>query len=123
MTTPLVDTATIVASDVLHAIACAAITFPDASFAVAESCCVPPATMLAEPGVISTLLTAPAETDRLALPLLPPAAAVIVAVPACPAVTVPSDDTAPTDASELDHAIVCPLRTLPDPSLAVADSC
>lgn len=106
VTTPLDDTAAIVALEVDHANDCPEITFPDASFAVAVSCCVAPAVMLAEPGLIETLFTEPTETVSAAVPLLPPAAAVMVAPPDCPAVTMPPDDTAPTDGSELDHAIV-----------------
>jgi len=79
--------------------------------------------MLADPGLIETLLTAPTDTVSAALPLFPPTAAVIVALPDAPATTMPPDDTAPIDGSELDHAIVCPVIVFPDPSFTVAESC
>lgn len=80
-------------------------TFPDPSFTVAENCCLPPATRLALPGETETLLIAPAETMSVALPLLPPVDAVIVAVPECEAVTRPLDDTVPMVLLELDQLI------------------
>ena len=68
------------------------------------SCCVPPATRLLEPGLTLTALTAPAVTVSDEELDAPPAAAVIVALPACFAVTTPLEDTVATVLLELDHA-------------------
>jgi hypothetical protein len=90
---------------------------------VAVSCCVPPATRLTDPGATTTLLTAPAATEIDAVPLVPPAAAVIVVLPECTAVTRPPVEIVATDVLELDHATAWPESTLPLPSVSVAVSC
>ena len=70
---------------------------PPASVTVAVSCWVPPATRLLEPGDTDTALTAPAETETDAVPLVPPAAAVIVVLPDRTAVTRPLAETVATE--------------------------
>jgi hypothetical protein len=59
-----------------------------------------------EAGVIAMLFADPAETATVAVALLPPAAAVIVACPTSAPVTTPLDDTATIVALEVDHANV-----------------
>ena len=78
--------------------------------------------MLLEPGLTLTELTAPAVTLSDEEPFAPPAAAVIVALPAVFAVTRPLEDTVATEVLELDHATLS-LSELPDASVSLAESC
>jgi hypothetical protein len=73
-------------------------------------------------GVIVTRAMAGGVTVIVAVPLLPPALAVIVAVPAATAVTTPLDETVATDAALELHVTVCPETGLPFPSTGVAVS-
>src|SRR6478752_1470516 len=76
------------------------------------------------PGSTATPVTATAAvTVSAAEPVLPPLVAVIVAEPAATAVTSPEAETVATDVFEEVHAMVCPLRTLPDASFSVAVAC
>ena len=101
---PLASTSTTELLELVQVMGCPVIGEPPASVTVAASCCVFPATRLTEPGATVTLLTAPAETEIDAVPLAPPAAAVIVELPERTAVTRPLVDTVATDVLELDHA-------------------
>jgi hypothetical protein len=101
---PLDDTLTTALLELDHVTDCPVTVLPLASVSFAVSCCVPPATRLLEPGLTLTELTAPAATVIADEPVEPPAAAVIVALPACFAVTLPLEDTAATALLELDHA-------------------
>ena len=103
---PLDDTLTTALLELDHVTVCPVTVLPLASASFAVSCCVPPATRLLEPGLTLTELTAPAATVIVDEPVAPPAAAVIVALPACFAVTSPLEDTAATALLELDHATV-----------------
>jgi len=84
---------------------------------------VSPARRLTEPGATVTLLTAPGAIEIDAVPLAPPAAAVIVALPECTAVTSPLAETVATAALELDQATAWPVITFPLASVSVAVSC
>ena len=101
---PLDDTLTTALLVLDHVTDCPVTALPLASVRFAVSCCVAPATMLLEPGLTLTELTAPAATVSEEEPDAPPAAAVIVALPACLAVTAPLEDTVATALLELDHA-------------------
>ena len=78
--------------------------FPRLSVRVAVSCCELPATTLADGGSTVTAATVPAETERLAVPEAPPAAAVMFALPAPFAVTSPLDDTVMIELFDDDQA-------------------
>lgn len=119
---PLDDTLTTALLELDHVTDCPLTTFPLPSVSFAESCCVSPATRLAEPGLTLTELTLPAATVSVDEPVAPPAAAVIVALPECAAVTRPFAETVAIDVLELDHATFS-LNTLPDASVSLADSC
>ena len=74
------------------------------------------------PGSTATPVTA-AVTVSAAEPVLPSLVATIVAEPAATAVTSPEAETLATAVFEEVHAMVCPLRTLPDASRSVAVAC
>lgn len=97
--------------------------FPLASYAVAVSCTVWPGVTDAVAGVTRTEATAASETVTVAVPVLPPLAAVIVALPAAAAVTSPELLTETTLLLLLDHVMLRPASTLPFASLSVAVSC
>jgi hypothetical protein len=59
----------------------------------------------------------------VALPLFPPAVAVMIADPTARAVATPLVETDTTPAFDDDQATPMPLNTLPDPSLSVAVNC
>ena len=77
--------------------------------------------MLLEPGVTPIVLTLPAVTVTVAASDAPPAAAVIVALPAFFAVTSPVDETVTIELLELDHAATS-LIVFPDASLSLAEN-
>ena len=68
-----------------------------------------------------TELTLPAVTFTVDVPVAPPAAAVIVALPAFFAVTTPLEDTVATALFEVDHA-ASSSTTLPAASVSLAES-
>ena len=119
---PLDVTLTTLVLELDHVTDCPVTVLPLPSVRFAESCVWAPAAMLFEPGLTLTLLTAPAATVSDDEPLAPPAAAVIVALPACFAVTTPLEDTLATELLELAHATL-PLSALPAASLSLAESC
>jgi hypothetical protein len=88
---------------------------------------VAPATTEADVGDTLTVVTTGGGggvvvTVMFALPLLPELVAVIVAVPAPVAVTIPSVPTVAAFELLVDHVTVCPVMALPDWSLTVAMS-
>ena len=119
---PLDDTVTTLVLELDHVTDCPETVLPLPSVSRAESCVCAPAAMLFDPGLTLTLLTAPAATVSDDEPLAPPAAAVIVALPACFAVTTPLDDTLATALLELDHATFS-LSEFPAASESLAESC
>lgn len=91
--------------------------------AMALSCTVPPTTMLAVEGLISTAATGSGATVIVACPVAPSLVAVIVAVPVAIAVTTPCPDTVAA-ALLLDEKLTClPLNTCPRSSVTSAESC
>src|SRR5439155_11875418 len=66
---------------------------PARSFVTAESCCMPPTTVLADAGLTVTDATGMLVTVTVAVPLLPPLVAVMLAVPAATPVTRPLAET------------------------------
>ena len=104
--TPEEDTLTIEASELFQLTVWPVTALPELSVRLATSCCVVPATRLADPGVTETVLTVPADTVTAALALAPPAEAVMFAFPECTAVTRPLEETVATELLELDHATV-----------------
>jgi hypothetical protein len=81
------------------------------------------ATIDAPGGRMLTDPTATLEIVSSADPLFPSLVAVIVALPAATAVTVPCAETVATAVFELDHATAGPVTTLPEASFSVAASC
>jgi len=79
--------------------------------------------MLALAGLTVTDATGTFDAVRVAVPLLPSQAAVMIAVPAATAVTSPVPFTVATPALLLVHVTVRPVRTFPLASLGVAVSC
>jgi hypothetical protein len=93
-----------------------------ASFAVAVSCCVAPATILAEGGLTVTLETGTNVTLTTDVPIFPSLVAEIVAVPVETAVTSPFASTVAAELSDV-QVKVRPVRAAPLASLATAVSC
>ena len=120
--TPVEETLTIELFELAQLTDWPVTALPEASVSLAASCCVAPATRLAEPGETDTVLTEPADTVTAALALAPPAEAVMFALPECTAVTMPLEETVATVLLELDHATVWPVTGLPDASVRDADS-
>ncbi len=99
-------------------------TFPLASFVVAVSCTVPPATTDAGLGVTVTVDTGTAVTVTAAVPLWPSLVAVIVTgPPAATPVTTPLPSTVATDVLLDAQVIARPVSTFPFASFVVAVSC
>ena len=96
---------------------------PFASSGVAVSCKVCPTETLAVVGFTVTEATGIGVTVTVAVPFLPPLAAVIVAVPAATPVTRPLADTVATAPALDAHITVRPVRGLPAESFGVAVSC
>src|SRR2546430_87159 len=97
--------------------------FPAESLGVALSGTELATATLAVAGLTLTVATGTTTTVTAALPLLPPLAAVIVAVPAEAPVTSPLTFTLATPPLLLVHVMVRPLSGLPVESWAVAPSC
>src|SRR6266480_1017113 len=93
------------------------------SFVTAESCCVPPTTIVAAAGLTVTEATGTTITVIAAVPLLPSLVAVIVAEPAATPVTKPLLLTVATAVLLLDHVTTRPVRVPPAESLVTAESC
>src|SRR5438093_163346 len=96
---------------------------PFASFGVAVSCTVCPASTLAGDGLTVTEATGTAVTVTTDVPLLPSDVAVIVAEPAVTPLTSPLPFTVATDVLLLDQVTTRPVSGLPFASLGVAVSC
>jgi hypothetical protein len=121
VTSPLASTVATDSSLDSHAIARVS-GLPDASLAVAVSCCVEPATMLVAAGVTLTVATGIGLIVIVALPLFPSLVAVMLALPALTAVTTPAEETVATPGSPEDQLIIRPLRVLPLASRVTADA-
>jgi hypothetical protein len=103
-----------------------AITFPCASFTVAESVAVAPVWIDGFEGETVTVVTTgvgggTSVTVTTEVPLLPALVAVIVAEPAAIPATTPSELTAAVDPLLVDHDTLCPVIALPCSSFTVAD--
>src|SRR6266566_395335 len=96
---------------------------PLASFGVAVSCTVWPATTLAGAGLTVTEATDTLVTVIADVPLCPSLVEVIVADPATTPLTRPLELTVATDVLLLDQVIVRPVSGVPLASLGVAVSC
>jgi len=93
---------------------------PRASFGVAVSCTVVPATRLAIAGVTVTEATGTFVTVMAAVPLFPSLAAVIVAEPAATPLTNPLAETVAMAALLVAQVTTRPLRAVPFASFGVA---
>jgi hypothetical protein len=96
---------------------------PLASRGVAVSCVAWPSDNVTELGFTDTEATTGAATVTAAVPLCPPADAVIVADPRATAVTRPLDETEATPPLDVDQETEMPLRVAPEASLRVAVNC
>ena len=90
--------------------------FPLASSGVAVSCCVCPTPIVPELGVTETDATTGGVTFTVALPVFPPALAVIVADPTAFAVATPLDETETALGFDVDQLTAIPLIALPEAS-------
>src|SRR5216683_632743 len=95
---------------------------PLASLGVAVNCTVCPTWMLALAGLTVTDATGTFDAVRVAVPLWPSQAAVMIAVPAATAVSSPVPFTVATPALLLVHETVRPVKTFPLASFGVAGS-
>jgi hypothetical protein len=126
VTKPLGDTLATEVFDDVQPIVRPLSTFPAASFKVAVTCSVAPASRvleLAESVTVATGAGAGAATVTGAPPLWPSLVARIDAEPALTAVTTPADDTVATSVFALDHVMVRPVSTLPAASFRTAVAC
>src|SRR5947208_6794192 len=96
---------------------------PAESFVTAESCWVPPTTIVAAAGLTVTEATGTTITVIAAVLLLPSLVAVIVAEPAATPVTKPLLLTVATAVLLFDHVTTRPVRVPPAESLVTAESC
>jgi hypothetical protein len=96
---------------------------PCASVSATESCCVLPATTLADDGVTTTLATGAAVTVTSAPPVCPSLDAEIVAVPIDTPETTPLFDTVATAVLVDVHATARPVSVCPCASRSVAVAC
>src|SRR5690348_4774583 len=113
VTSPLVLTAATELLLVLHVTARPLSGFPAESCGVAVSCTVLPAATLAVAGVTPTVATGTSVTVTMAVPLLPPLVAEIVALPAPTPVTRPTALTLATPLLLLVQVTVRPLNGFP----------
>jgi hypothetical protein len=124
---PFAPTFATAAFAVVHVTACPCMTFPLASFTVAVSPWLPPTANVIGVGTTATDATVAgggaAMTVRLAVPVFPPLAAVIVTEPAATAETRPPAFTVAMAWALLVHATAAPAIALPEASFIVAVSC
>jgi hypothetical protein len=124
LTRPLASTVARAASLVLHVTVRPVITLPAASLVTAESCCVPPATTLAEAGPTVTVATGIGVTVICDEPVFVSLVAVMVMGPPAPtAFTSPLPSTVATAPSLVLHVTVRPVSPLPVASLVTTESC
>src|ERR1019366_9134556 len=125
VTSPLVLTVALVASDVPHVTVRPESVLPLASSVVAVSCCVAPMTNVAVAGVTVTVATGIGLTVMVmvAVPVFVSLVAVIVAVPGATAVTSPLALTVALVASDVPHVTARPESVLPLASSVAAVSC
>lgn len=123
VTTPVWETVATVELELVQVIARPINTFDAESKTVAAACVVAAIVMLGLltcTVIVAMLGGGVGATVRVAVPLLPPLDAVIVAVPTDMAVTMPSCETAATLELELVHNRTRPVNTLPTASTTVA---
>jgi hypothetical protein len=113
LTTPFADTVATVGSALAQVNDAPAMGFPPASRAVAPNVTLWPDMTVAVDGDTVTLDAEGGLTVMLAVPPTPSMVAVITALPAPTAVTVPVDETVAIVLSLLDHPAIRPVSPLP----------
>jgi hypothetical protein len=113
VTRPLALTVATVLFDDDHTGVLPVITPPAASRSSAVSCSVSPTKSVSLPGSTVTLATGSPSTVTCAVPLLPPAVAVMVVVPSASAVTRPVVETEAKAWFDEDHVTVWPATSSP----------
>jgi hypothetical protein len=121
-TRPVLSTIAIRVSLLAHPTDAPGITFPRESYTVAVRRNEPPTSTVADAGVTSTRLTVGAWTTIVAVPLRPSLDAVMIAVPADTAATIPVDVTVATSDRFVDQVTVRPSSGRPAASRGCASS-